>query len=322
MREDNKFFLMKVFEQLCKNIKCGEMIDMVDWKTICSMRNIYNVDYHMLETFADRLEWQIICDHQDLPNTFIHHFMDHINWESISLCHEITEEFVDEFHEHLQWENVILNEYIDFDVLEKYVHYLTHDHWKYYVSKLHCLPDSFINKYSDKLYWRAISLYKRFNEDMMDRHFDKLDIDIISMKQKFSEEFLFKYGDRLNWKNLIANRQMFVNFTLFENWIYIKYVDQIRSALFYAVKCKIYKEYDLHEEYFSLFMSLSDYSLYAESHTVKMIQDKISFLDKHAYKIQHQWKECIVNPVYKVCRNRLLHDFKKINDLKRKKIES
>ena len=67
------------------------------------------------------------------------------------------------------------------------------------------LPEDFITKFQDKVYWHDISICQKLSEGFMTKFQDKVDWEEISSHQKLSEEFITKFQERVDWK--IYNRQ-------------------------------------------------------------------------------------------------------------------
>jgi hypothetical protein len=61
------------------------------------------------------------------------------------------------------------------------------------------LTENFIEKYSDKVDWKFISIFQKLSESFMENHSDKIDWKYISIYQTLSESFIDKYADKLNW---------------------------------------------------------------------------------------------------------------------------
>ena len=85
------------------------------------------------------------------------------------------------------WKN-IKEEDIDFTVEE----------WKD-ISSYEYLPEEFMEKYQDKVYWNYISTDQNLSEEFMEKYKDKVDWDYISAYQKLSEEFIEKYENKVDW---------------------------------------------------------------------------------------------------------------------------
>lgn len=87
-----------------------------------------NLSYKTINLFENKLNWDLLCEHQKLNEKILRKNIEKINWEKISEYQRLNETFIDEFKDKIHFGKISLNACI-------------------------YLSDNFINKYSDKLDW-------------------------------------------------------------------------------------------------------------------------------------------------------------------------
>ena len=82
-----------------------------------------------------------------------------------------------------------------------------------FINKDQKLPESFIEKFKDKINWEYISQYQKLSENFIEKFKDKVNWQYISQYQKLSPKFIIKNIDRITkdifnskyYKNLPEN---------------------------------------------------------------------------------------------------------------------
>ena len=74
------------------------------------------------------------------------------------------------------------------------------------------LSESFIEKYSDKVYWYNISIYQKLSEEFIDKHINKVNWYLISEYQKLSESFIEKHNNKVDWYRISEYQKLSESF--------------------------------------------------------------------------------------------------------------
>lgn len=81
------------------------------------------------------------------------------------------------------------------------------DDW-YTISEIYELPEWFIEKYADKLYWPMLSANQNLSERIIEKYQDRVHWDLISCFQRLSEEFIVKHINKLRIIDLLYNEKI------------------------------------------------------------------------------------------------------------------
>lgn len=66
-----------------------------------------------------------------------------------------------------------------------------------HICRSYILPESFIEKYADKVNWNIVSKHQKLSESIIEKYIDKVSWYHILLFQKLSEEFIEKYNNKL-----------------------------------------------------------------------------------------------------------------------------
>jgi len=118
-----------------------------------------------------------------------------------------------------EWKDISLYEYLPEEFMEKYQDKV---YWNY-ISTDQNLSEEFIEKYEDKVDWSGISYYQKFSEEFIEKYKHKVDWSLISERQSLSEEFIERYKDKVDWTWIPKSQNLSMQFIF-------KYQDKIRFS--------------------------------------------------------------------------------------------
>lgn len=74
------------------------------------------------------------------------------------------------------------------------------------------LPENFIRKYKDKVYWTFISAHQKLSEELIREFQDKVDWSRISRNQVLSENFIIEFENNVDWHNIALFQKLSLKF--------------------------------------------------------------------------------------------------------------
>lgn len=178
------------------------------------------------------------------------------------------------------------------------------------------LDVNFMDKYYEYINWQVVSQTQKMNEKLIRKYINRINWYKISKYQKLSESFIEEYINYINWKNVseyqnlsanfIDRHLSFIDFYRLVNNSRINIFDDPINIIKYADKIAIlnctYKTY----------WKTSKFKYVKGNEKVKILWNRLIHMSLHAKRIQKQWRTCITNPEYKICKDRLKREF---NDL-------
>ena len=133
----------------------------------------------IIDKYLDNNVWDLICQVEKLPESFIREYQDKLDWDSISKFQTLSEAFIREYADIVNW--------IEISYFQE-------------------LSESFIREFQDKVYWDYISLGQTLSESFLIEFADKIDWYAISGNYNFSIKFIEEYENRIIIKNLLYNQ--------------------------------------------------------------------------------------------------------------------
>lgn len=158
---------------------------MSKWKRQCKDK----LSFDFIREYKNRVNWEKVCRNtinktNPFPYAFVREFEDKIRWDIlVKVPHE--EKFWDEFG-------------------KKY----KPDEWAHIIEDPKLFSNELLLKYANRYYtWKVISVFRKLDEQFMDKYADHLDWNALSLHQDMSADFIDRHRDKINVHNLLFWKQ-------------------------------------------------------------------------------------------------------------------
>lgn len=101
------------------------------------------------------------------------------------------------------------------------------------------LPEEFIEKYSEEVDWKGISIYQHLSESFIEKHADDVNWYDISSYQWLSESFIDKYSDKIKWEFAVIHQKL--SEKLIEK--YLGYINWYKASTYQQLSEKFIDKY-------------------------------------------------------------------------------
>jgi hypothetical protein len=130
-----------------------------NWYAICRYQKL--PEYLIME-FIDKIHWKNTLEHQTLSCSFIRKIFNSIyrnklNWDLISEHQNLNEEFIIDFQYFIKWESISIHQVLSESCIEMFKDKVS---WTY-ISQYQKLSLKFIKKYHDMVDWNCIIIYQK-----------------------------------------------------------------------------------------------------------------------------------------------------------------
>jgi len=177
-----------IYEKQIEYIKSHSNIS---WHTV--LKNKF-LSEEFLEQYMDRFANRI-HEYQYLSNTFMENNKSKINWNQIGMYQNLSEEFIlnnsDVITSELL-ENIIMYQKVSSKILDTYISEAKYIDWVSIITTQD-LSEDFIEKHEDKINMDLVSKYQKLSIGFIEKHISKLDLDLLIVNNNFDDDFIMKY---------------------------------------------------------------------------------------------------------------------------------
>lgn len=199
----------------------AKCIDFVPINTLISSRKL-SEDFIEKYIIPKNIFWSCISKYQILSESFMDKYKDKLNWDIMLISQAMSENFILSHIEYINWG--LLSTYkktqLSVDFLLKYKDKLN---WDEISATRKSFSNDTLYKIGDVINWNVYNSYgHHIDEDIIDKHIQKFDIEILLTKNKLTEQFLIKHQNYLGWDNISRyaklDRIFMIKYKYFLNW--------------------------------------------------------------------------------------------------------
>lgn len=240
-KNENKFKIKEKQKEIQKEIQNQQYINSLIrkipleiLKMISENKNMYDIYLLKEKLFKKHSKWEDILKKEELNEDFIEEFVEEFNsddWYYVSQ-QKLSESFIEKYKHKVDWSEIIQFQKLNISFIEKNlntifslpngvlsVHCLAlfqklpidfiennielFEDYFYLLSEHQKLPESFMEKYKEKIDWKIISRKQKLSESFIEKYKDKLDWESISFYQSLSESFIEKHQDKINLNSIL-----------------------------------------------------------------------------------------------------------------------